>query len=171
MKLALKLPIANERGEALTAFAPHEDGWMTSHMAPAMSLVMARHPQGVPIVHNKWRKVWELPGGFMEPGETPEEGALREFEEETGLRGFSIELLGLLEIRRLSKDLPNLYCALYQCVTEGVPLPQDTDEVSEVAFWSPGSRLGPISEIDKALLEEYWRHECAEHPHAALRER
>jgi len=103
----------------------------------------------------------------MEPGETPEEGALREFEEETGLKGFSVELIGVLEIRRLSKDQPPLHCAFYQCATEGAPLAQDTDEVSEVAFWSPGSRLGPISEIDRALLEEYAQHGCAQQIAAA----
>ncbi len=35
---------------------------------------------------------WCLPGGFMEIGETPEEGVLRELKEETGLCG-KIELL------------------------------------------------------------------------------
>jgi 8-oxo-dGTP diphosphatase len=135
-----------------------------------MSLVLARLSQGVLIVHNRWRKVWELPGGFMEPGETPEEGALREFEEETGLRGFSIEPLAVLEIRRHSKVTPILYCALYQCATEGVPPAQDTDEISEVAFWSPGSRVGPISAIDRALLEEYSNHGFAQQPHAERRE-
>lgn len=166
MTLALQLPVSNERGEILTAFAPQEDGLIASHNAPLMSLVLARHPQGVLIVHNRWRKVWELPGGFMEPGETPEDGALREFEEETGLKGFSLELLGVLEIRRLSTTSPLLYCALYQCATEGVPQAQDTEEVSEVAFWLPGSRLGPISEIDRALLEEYSKHGCAQQTQA-----
>lgn len=31
-------------------------------------------------------RVWVLPGGRLEPGETPEEGAMREVEEETGYR-------------------------------------------------------------------------------------
>ena len=38
---------------------------------------------------------WCLPGGFIELGEKPEEGALRELEEETGLKGKIGMLLGV----------------------------------------------------------------------------
>jgi ADP-ribose pyrophosphatase len=38
-------------------------------------------------------RVWELPAGRIDAGETPEEGARRELEEEVGLRARSLELL------------------------------------------------------------------------------
>lgn len=41
------------------------------------------------------RGFWCLPGGFMEMGETPEAGALRELMEETGLSGKIDRLLGV----------------------------------------------------------------------------
>ncbi|MGE0456558.1 MAG: NUDIX hydrolase [Vicinamibacteria bacterium] len=38
-------------------------------------------------------EVWELPAGRLDPGETPEQGALRELEEEVGLRAGRLERL------------------------------------------------------------------------------
>jgi ADP-ribose pyrophosphatase YjhB (NUDIX family) len=37
---------------------------------------------------------WSIPGGFMEQGETPEEGCLRELYEETGIAGEIISNVG-----------------------------------------------------------------------------
>jgi len=37
---------------------------------------------------------WSLPGGFIELGETPEEGAKRELKEETNLDGEAVKLIG-----------------------------------------------------------------------------
>jgi len=39
--------------------------------------------------------VWELPAGRLDPGETPEEGARRELEEEVGLRAGRLEPLSV----------------------------------------------------------------------------
>lgn len=38
---------------------------------------------------------WDIPGGFLEPGEHPEAGAIRELREETGLEIRPTEILGI----------------------------------------------------------------------------
>jgi len=47
--------------------------------------VMVRHQE----------RAWEMPGGRIEPGETPEQAAVREFSEETGAR---LTVLGSLDV-------------------------------------------------------------------------
>lgn len=60
--------------------------------------IMVRHPR---------RGGWEMPGGSIEPGETPEDAAVREFREEAG---YAIRVLS-------TRDIGNCYvCA---AVTEG----------------------------------------------------
>tara|TARA_B100000029_G_scaffold487968_1_gene544001 strand:+ start:348 stop:845 length:498 start_codon:yes stop_codon:yes gene_type:complete len=56
-------------------------------------------PQGDKILlvkraFNPGKGEWSLPGGFLELGETLEEGAIRELKEETNLNGKVVKLLG-----------------------------------------------------------------------------
>lgn len=54
----------------------------------AGGVVWREGPQGVEVllVHRPKYDDWSLPKGKLEPGEADEDGALREVEEETGLR-------------------------------------------------------------------------------------
>ena len=42
-----------------------------------------------------FKDYWDIPGGFLEQGEAPEDGAIREIEEETGLLIELTEILGI----------------------------------------------------------------------------
>ena len=51
------------------------------------------------MVFNRDPQAWELPGGMLDPGESPREAAFRELEEESGQR-----TPGKLGSRRRSAD-------------------------------------------------------------------
>ncbi len=47
--------------------------------------------------HGTGRVTVEIPGGAVDPGESPQDAALRELDEETGYRSTSLHLLGVVE--------------------------------------------------------------------------
>ena len=56
-------------------------------------------PHGVLIgrLDRRGRLLWSLPKGHVEAGETPEDAAIREVEEETGIRGHVVAKLGVID--------------------------------------------------------------------------
>ena len=59
----------------------------------------AKEPQVLLITAKRNPKAWIFPKGHVEKGETPAEAALREAEEEAGVKGKVIGPVGVLEYR------------------------------------------------------------------------
>lgn len=97
----------------------------------------------------------DLPGGFVDCGETSEEGMLREIEEETALEVTPPQYLF---------SLPNTYMysglmihtldSFYLCKTTGNEEAHAMDDVAE-SFWMPVERLNPdefgLNSVKKAI--------------------
>jgi 8-oxo-dGTP diphosphatase len=72
-------------------------GAIYENPVPASCLVVVDHRDRIVLVRRSVepkKGYWCLPGGFMELGETPEEAALRELVEETGLTVEDLQLRG-----------------------------------------------------------------------------
>lgn len=70
---------------------------------PSGHLLLVRRPGGGSSPHQ-----WEFPGGKLDPGELPVEGALRETREETGIEVEITGLLGATEGRHMGGRTINL---------------------------------------------------------------
>ena len=92
-------------------------------------------------VDRRGRLLWSLPKGHVEAGETHEDAAVREVEEETGIRGRVVAALGTIdywfvaEDRRIHKTVHH-----YPLEASGGELSDEDVEVDEVA-WVPLAEL------------------------------
>lgn len=89
-------------------------------------------------------KIWKLPGGFIELGETAEEAGRRELLEETGITIGNLHLIGVFSGKDYYTKLPNgdeYYPITIAFVTEDIrsgDLQPDGIEIQKVQFfkWS-----------------------------------
>lgn len=95
---------------------------------------------------------WALPGGFLEEDETTEECALRELQEETGIKVSNVELGGINsdpERDPRERIISVSYFALIKLPEE---LPQAKDDAKE-AKWFPLNILPKLAFDHQAILE------------------
>ena len=108
--------------------------------------------------------LWSYPGGYMELGETPEQSAKREFNEETGNIAINLTLFGVFAGEERHKTYPNgheVYITdiVYVCDEIEETDQNHDDEVLEVKWFHvdnlPVKNLCPTVSgiIEKFLLE------------------
>ena len=87
---------------------------------------------------------WSIPGGRVEPGETPEQAVVRELMEETGVRGVCEGLMGSLERRGPDHHFVILD---YRMRLLGNDDPVAGDDAVEVA-WVPLAEVTQLSLVE-----------------------
>lgn len=105
---------------------------------------------------NVEREVWGLPGGGLDPGEDPLDGAVREVWEETGQQIVDLEPVELVSRhwtgRAPSGRLEDYHAVsmLYraQCPTPTQPMVHDVGGSTEKAAWIPLSELPALPVLD-----------------------
>jgi ADP-ribose pyrophosphatase YjhB (NUDIX family) len=85
---------------------------------------------------NPSKGLWDLPGGFLEPGEHPHAGMLRELHEETGLVVEARELLGFYMDQYGDDPHERTLNIFYWCTVVGGEA-QASDDMAELAWFAP----------------------------------
>jgi 8-oxo-dGTP diphosphatase len=111
-------------------------------------------PDGrIAVIHRPRYDDWSLPKGKLEPDEGFEQGALREVEEETGIRGRIVaELSPTSYVDRKGRDK---LVRWYRMDLDGEPLAfAPNDEVDELRWLTPSEARDLLSyEHDRSLVE------------------
>jgi 8-oxo-dGTP pyrophosphatase MutT (NUDIX family) len=99
------------------------------------------------------RILWSLPKGHIEEGETPEQAALREVQEETGIESVIDKSLGVIDFwfmaggKRIHKTVHH-----YLFRENGGMLAPQESEVDEVAWFPLGEIIGKLAYPDEKKL-------------------
>lgn len=92
---------------------------------------------------------WGLPKGHVDPGESPEDAALRELHEETGCTG---SVMGLVGVRTaLRKDRPAVFLC-YDVHVESRGQPVATKEISS-SNWFSLTELGSVEWVSETMQQ------------------
>lgn len=104
------------------------------------SIVLAVNNNGQIALSKNYRYIvktnqLELTAGIIEEGETPEEAAVRELEEETGIVAKNTEMLGEIYTTNGVSDQKG-YVVLATNLSQSNPKPTEFEQISPVAFYS-----------------------------------
>lgn len=133
------------------AFHDVSESACTRIAPPVFTVVIAQSPVGTVLVFNRYRRVWELPGGLIDAGESPRDAARRELLEEAECGAHHLAWLGLVEI----SDGDTHFGAVFRCQVYDAPATVQNDEIGGIAYWWRGQSPQPLGGTDATLLNRF----------------
>jgi len=119
---------------------------------PDTAFVIIENEKGYMLLYNKYRNLWELAGGHIERGESPEEGVIRECREESNQNITDLKFVGLAKYADMN-------AAIYYTFLKTEEPFAENDEIKELRWWKPGETIG---EMCTDSIEFIKLHENAE---------
>jgi ADP-ribose pyrophosphatase YjhB (NUDIX family) len=134
-----RLPVPARRRAFRVGYLALQCWWLVRRPRTSGVKVVVRRGDDVLLVRHTYgrRAEWDLPGGFINDGESPQDAALREVGEEVGLHAERPVALGAI-LQRSSgrRDMVHAFAA----DVDGAPLELDHGEIAQ-ARWFPHDAL------------------------------
>lgn len=143
---------ADGRGNSLVSFTRGGEAAPPRGAPVSAALVALWHSGRVLMVFDRYRRSWELPGGSIEPGESPRQAALRELMEESGQQPDApLRFVGYARFV-LAPDGRTEHLALYAGSCTGARAFGPTEEIAAVRWWDLVEPLpGYVQPLDAYL--------------------
>ncbi|MFF5515341.1 NUDIX hydrolase [Streptomyces coeruleorubidus] len=143
---------ADDRGNALTAFIRRAEEQPPGDAPLPLALVALWNGDRVLMVFDRFRQGWELPGGLIEPGESPRRAAARELLEESGQTpGEPLRFVGYPRFR-LAPDQRVEYGALFSGRCAEAVAFRPNEEIEAIWWWDLREALpGRVQPLDAHL--------------------
>lgn len=141
----------DHEGNTLLAFLPVAEHQTTGIAPLPCALVALWRGDDLLLVRNRHRECWELPGGGIEPGETPRQAAVRELREESGYEAEALGFAGFAHFHLVSRSRTE-YAALYTGrAGRSHPFAPD-GEITAITWWDGTRPLpGRVQVMDVTL--------------------
>lgn len=108
----------------------------------AVKIIIRSDKGNILLVKPDYKDTWQLPGGGVEEYEDPKTAAVREVEEETGIK---IEITDLQLVDSIFKAEEDYLFLLFQCIPlydEDADYSGDDEEIEEYKFVDPAEVAG-----------------------------
>jgi 8-oxo-dGTP diphosphatase len=128
--------------------------------APTIDLIIEiederKRPGIILIKRGHYPPGWALPGGFVEYGETLEQAAVREAEEETGLR---VKLLGQFHTYSDPARDPRKHTISTVFLAKAKGTPKGGDDARLAAIFTRRTLPAPLAFDHAKILADYYRY-------------
>jgi 8-oxo-dGTP diphosphatase len=128
---------------------PPED----AHIPLTFTLIVAHYQERYVLIFDPTRDQWEIPGGGIERGESPQDCARRELVEESCQIAEQLTFRGLFKLR-LQHTGKTEYGALYSAVLSEMRPFVPNEEAERMILWKRGEILTEhISILSTALID------------------
>jgi ADP-ribose pyrophosphatase YjhB (NUDIX family) len=156
--VAARLPIPARRRVFRVGYFALQCWWHLRRPHTAGVKVVLRNGDDVLLVRHTYgrRSEWDLPGGFLNDGEAPQDAVLRELGEEVGLRAQRPVALGAILVRSSGRR-DTVHCFAADADSDGPALDVDGGEIAQAGWFAHDALPAETTTYTRRMVARaYW---------------